>query len=310
MRLLPQRSIPLVLLAATAFCVPAQAGSGWLTNLEKGKKAAKKSKLPILVEFTGSDWCKPCKVLEKEVFQSKEFKKEAKAFVLVQLDYPQRKPQDKRIRARNQRLMSKYKVEGFPTVLVLDYEGKELGRTVGYQAGSQKKWRAQIGKILQNFDAETGKAKPGDHSPKARPKAPPAREKKLTAPAGSGKWETSYAKAVELARSSGKPILADFTGSDWCGWCVKLKKEVFDTAEFKRWAKAKVVLLELDFPSKAPQSRTLKEQNKKLAAKYKVEGFPTILFLDASGKVVGRTGYVAGGPKAWIAQAEKALKGR
>lgn len=306
-----QRTLPLLFLAGlTLFSTPAEAGSGWLTNLEKAKKAAKKSKQPILVEFTGSDWCKPCKVLEKEVFQSKEFKEQAKGFVLVQLDYPQRKPQDKRIRARNQRLMSKYKVEGFPTVLVVDYEGKELGRAVGYQAGNHKKWRAQLTKILANFDAETGKAKPGDHRPKPRPKAPPAREKKLTPPAGSGKWETSYARAVELSRSSGKPILADFTGSDWCGWCVKLKKEVFDTAAFKSWAKDNVILLELDFPSRTPQSRQLKEQNKKLAARYGVEGFPTVLFLDAEGKIKGRTGYVAGGPKAWIAAAEKALKGR
>jgi len=297
-----QRTLPLVLLAAALLCAPAEAGSGWLTNLEKGKKAAKAKKLPILVEFSGSDWCTNCKALEKEVLRTKEFKKEqAKRFVLVQLDYPQKKRQDKSVKARNKRVMDAYKVEGFPTVLLLDYEGKEIGRAVGYQTGTQKKWRAQVEKLLaENFDAETGKAKPGPQQPSgAQPES-----------ASHGDWSTDYAEAAKRARASDRPLVAFFTGSDWCTWCKRLEKEVFETAAFKAWAKDKVVLLELDFPSRTPQSKALKDQNKKLAAKYQVEGFPTVLILDPAGKVLGSTAYVPGGPKAWIAKAEEALATR
>ncbi len=298
-----QRTLPLVLLAAALFCAPAQAGSGWLTNLEKGKKAAKAKKLPILVEFTGSDWCTNCKALEKEVFKTKAFQKEqAKRFVLVQLDYPQKKRQDKSVKARNKRVMADYKVEGFPTVLLLDYEGKEIGRAVGYQSGTHDKWRAQVEKLLsENFDPVTGKAKPGSAQPGPAQPEPAS---------GSETWSTDHAKAAERARASDRPLVVFFTGSDWCTWCKRLEKEVFETAAFKAWAKDKVVLLELDFPSRTPQSKALREQNKQLAAKYQVEGFPTVLILDPAGKVLGSTAYVPGGPKAWIAEAEKALATR
>ena len=100
---------------------------------------------------------------------------------------------------------------------------------------------------------------------------------------------------------------ADFTGSDWCGWCMKLKSEVFDTPEFKEWAKKNVVLLELDFPKQKQLPEELKKQNQELAQKNNIQGYPTILFFDAKGKKVGQTGYVKGGPEAWIKEAEKAM---
>jgi len=121
-------------------------------------------------------------------------------------------------------------------------------------------------------------------------------------------WLTNWDKAVELAKKEKKVILVDFTGSDWCGWCIKLKKEVFDTDDFKKWAKDNVILLELDFPRKSSQDEKLKEQNKKLMTKYNVRGFPTILFLDAEGKVIGKSGYKAGGPATWTEDASKIIK--
>lgn len=287
-----QRILPLVLLALALGCAPAEAGSGWLSNLEKGKKAAKKSKLPLLVFFTGSDWCKNCKALEKEVLESKEFKKErGKRFVLVKLDYPVKKRQDASVKQRNAKIKSDYSIEGFPTVLLVDFEGQEIGRATGYQAGNQKAWREQLAAVLLNFDPETGKAR-----------GKPA--------AGLEPWPTDHAAVAARARAKGRPMIVFFTGSDWCGWCARLKKEIFQTPTFAAWAKGKVEVLELDFPSRAPQSKALKEQNKKLAARYSVEGFPTVLILDSEGKVLGSTAYVAGGPKAWIAEAERALAKR
>jgi protein disulfide-isomerase len=108
-----------------------------------------------------------------------------------------------------------------------------------------------------------------------------------------------------MSKKTGKPVLVNFTGSDWCTWCHKLEGEVFATKDFKTWASKNVILLELDFPQAKKLPDALKKQNDDLSKKYKVEGFPTILFLDASGKELGRSGYMKGGPKAWLKNAEK-----
>ena len=120
-------------------------------------------------------------------------------------------------------------------------------------------------------------------------------------------WLTDPVAAGAAASKANRPILADFTGSDWCGWCVRLKKEVFDTPEFKAWAAKNVVLLEVDFPRKKAQKPADKARNQALAEKYGIEGYPTIVLMDAAGKELGRLGYKRGGPEAWIAAAEKAL---
>lgn len=120
-------------------------------------------------------------------------------------------------------------------------------------------------------------------------------------------WLTDFAAAKAKAKKEGKPILADFTGSDWCGWCMKLKEEVFETKEFNDWAAKNVVLLEVDFPQSSPQPEALRQQNTGLAETYKVSGFPSILFLDADGTKLGETGYVAGGPDEWLPTAQQAL---
>lgn len=87
-------------------------------------------------------------------------------------------------------------------------------------------------------------------------------------PAAEGvKWFTDLPAAVAEATKSKKPLLVDFTGSDWCGWCIKLKKEVFDTAEFKTWAADKVVLVEIDFPRKKAQSPAEKKGEQSIGRK-------------------------------------------
>jgi len=122
-------------------------------------------------------------------------------------------------------------------------------------------------------------------------------------------WHTDFAAAKELAKQQQKLILADFTGSDWCGWCVKLKREVFDQPEFQSWAQKNVVLVELDYPKRTEQPAELRQQNQRLQQQYGVRAFPTILILDADGNRIGQLGYVAGGPAAWIPQAETQMQG-
>jgi protein disulfide-isomerase len=113
-------------------------------------------------------------------------------------------------------------------------------------------------------------------------------------------WDDDYEKALAKAKAENKMVVLDFTGSDWCGWCMKLDKEVFSKKEFKDYAKENLVLVEVDFPQAKRQSKKLKEQNEKLKTDHAVRGYPTIIVLDSEGKKVGQLGYMAGGPAPFI----------
>lgn len=113
-------------------------------------------------------------------------------------------------------------------------------------------------------------------------------------------WETDFKKALATAKASGKYIMLDFSGSDWCGWCIKLEKEVFSQDAFKDFAEKNLVCLLVDFPRKKKQTRELKQQNRDLATKYGIRGYPTIIILSSDGEPVGKTGYLHGGSKNYV----------
>ena len=128
----------------------------------------------------------------------------------------------------------------------------------------------------------------------------------LQAGAAELEWLTDLPRAEAKAKAENKVVLMDFTGSDWCGWCIKFDKEVFDTKAFKDYAEKNLVLVKLDFPHKKPQSAELKKANAALGKKYGVDGYPTFVVLNSDGKEIGRqVGYTSGGPKAFIAKLEK-----
>ncbi len=120
------------------------------------------------------------------------------------------------------------------------------------------------------------------------------------APAEENLWMTNFEAAKTKAKAEHKLMLVDFTGSDWCGWCIKLHQEVFDLPEFKNEAPKKFVLVELDFPQQKQLSEELTAQNRKLQEKFKVQGFPSIFLTDANGKAITKMGYMAGGPVKYL----------
>jgi thioredoxin-related protein len=108
--------------------------------------------------------------------------------------------------------------------------------------------------------------------------------------AGKSGWEDNYDKALAEAKETHKLVLLDFTGSDWCGWCMKLDEEVFSKSDFKKYAKANLVLVELDYPRGKSQTKKLKEQNAALKTQFGIRGYPTLIVVDADGKEQARWG--------------------
>ncbi|WP_242085579.1 thioredoxin family protein [Aestuariivivens sediminis] len=129
-------------------------------------------------------------------------------------------------------------------------------------------------------------------------------------------WHTDMKKASEIAIRESKPVLMFFTGSDWCGWCKRLQKEVFQTQDFESWAKDNVVLMELDFPRRTAQEQSVKVQNYQLQQIFNVRGYPTVFFVNpekkADGKMnlnsLGKTGYVRGGAQEWLTVANNFIQ--
>ncbi|HHU15078.1 MAG: thioredoxin family protein [Kiritimatiellae bacterium] len=132
--------------------------------------------------------------------------------------------------------------------------------------------------------------------------------KKEKEPEKTKGWIDNFEQAQKEAEAFKQPIFAFFTGSDWCGWCVRLKKEALDTKEFEKFAADNLILFEADFPRAKKISDKVKKQNDELASKYGVRGYPTVFLLDAEGKQLGRTGYKAGGAEAYVKHLKEMLE--
>ncbi|MGA8657643.1 MAG: thioredoxin family protein [Chthoniobacterales bacterium] len=115
--------------------------------------------------------------------------------------------------------------------------------------------------------------------------------------ADDASWKTSFAQAVAEASQQNKQILLNFTGSDWCPPCRKMDQEVLSQKQFSEFASKNLILVKLDFPRHKKLSADEKAQNDQLAKKYAIQGFPTFVLVDSSGKEVRRQeGYLEGGP--------------
>ncbi|MFN3168740.1 MAG: thioredoxin family protein [Phycisphaeraceae bacterium] len=119
--------------------------------------------------------------------------------------------------------------------------------------------------------------------------------------AGGENWTEDFEGAKTTAKQTGKDLLLDFTGSDWCVWCVRLNDEVFSKDAFKNYAEGEFVLVELDYPRNDTRTAEVKAQNEKLKNKYAIRGYPTILLTDEQGRPYAKTGYQRGGADNYVA---------
>lgn len=123
----------------------------------------------------------------------------------------------------------------------------------------------------------------------------------LAVSAADAKWHYDLSEAKTLAKKEKKLVFIDFTGSDWCGWCMKLRKEVFTTAEFNNYARSNLVLLEIDLPHGKPLSPEQLSANMRVQEQYGVEGFPTLIVLNHEGQEIWRLpSYADAKPADWI----------
>lgn len=126
------------------------AGDGWMTNIDDAKKLSKKENKPLFIEFTGSDWCPPCMMMEKNVFSKDAFKSGAeKDFILVKIDIPN---SDKKLKEKNQKVLEEYKVSGVPTVVLLDSKGDEFSRFTASKFRSVDKMLDELSRQLRLKD--------------------------------------------------------------------------------------------------------------------------------------------------------------
>ena len=262
----------------------------WLTDYEAAKKQAAAEKKPILMFFTGSDWCGWCKKLHADVLDKDEFQDFAREnLILLELDFPNSIPQSAELKKQNKELGEKFKVSGYPTVVIVGPDGvKELDRTVGYDADLVKSLKKVVKK-----NATRAKKKSGDET---------ADEvgQELA-------WLTDFEAAKKQAAEEDKPILMFFTGSDWCIWCMRLHEDVLDGDEFKDFSK-KLVLVELDFPQEKELPEALKKQNDELARKFNVDGYPCTVVLASDGET--KLGTLSGYSKEYIAKIQDILDGK
>ena len=125
---------------------------------------------------------------------------------------------------------------------------------------------------------------------------------------GAEAWLTDFKEAKAKAKELNRPIVALFTGSDWCPPCKRLHKEVTTTSEFLDYAGKNVVLLEVDFPMKKKQSDEQKKANQELQDRYNVEGYPTMVVIRPSGKEVDKVMFEGENSKEFIAKLDKTVK--
>ena len=298
----------------------------WYIHLDDAMNAAKRSGKLIYALRTGSDWCPPCKALEKNILSTDTFLNFARNhLILLFVDAPRRKPIPDDQLDYNRQIASQINFGGYvPSLRLLDSDGNVLEEITSRR--NTETHINSITELLKKYDKnfETRKiTAPGNNAPASgtanQPQTPgntwitvgssasgnqpaanastaEAASKVPDPPAdwlkGPDKWFITWEKAAEEAKKRNKKIYALYTGSDWCVWCKKLKKDVLDSGDFTSFAEKNLVLLYIDKPSsRANMPEKQREYNENLSKKLQLRGgYPTAGVFTADGKKLATLG--------------------
>jgi thioredoxin-related protein len=269
----------------------------WFVNYGPAAEKARQEKRSLFVLCTGADWCPPCKRLDKEVLRSEEFKEyAAKNLVLLYLNFPRRTPHTADQVKHNQDIRRKFGFRGgVPSYLLMDPDGQIIRRRSGYLP------LPAFMEFLQPEKPQQPVSRP-EPSPKREPirsdrqakQQAPVQNAIPATPSGWQKgpdslWQIYYPAALALAKEKHKKILVLHTGSDWCGFCIRLRKDVLSKSEFKRFASKNLILLYLDSPQRKPLPADQQEHNQKTCRQLGFGGgVPSVMILDEDGNRIGQ----------------------
>ncbi len=125
---------------------------------------------------------------------------------------------------------------------------------------------------------------------------------------GHSPWTDDFTAALEQGRTDGRYLLLNFTGSDWCVWCHRLRDEVFVQDAFLDYAAESLVLVEVDFPMKKVLPDSVQAQNAELDERFDVSGYPTIVIVSPDNEEIGRLSYMQGGAKTFVRAVKKLIR--
>lgn len=258
----------------------------WQHNIEDALQQAKQENKHVFVFFTGSDWCSWCFKLIEEVFDTPEFQNYvAENMVMVELDFPRGNLLSESQKSYNQEKQQKYGIQGYPSVLILDTDGKVVVQT-GYRPDGGA---AYVKFLEESINWKLDKSNSTWQDPQGLI------------------WQKNLENALDIATKQNKYVFIDFTGSDWCVWCERLEDEVFSKPEFADFVNDNLVLVRFDFPQNKAIPAGEENYNRQMAQKYGVRGFPTIFLMDNKGEIVEKLGYQKGGAVPYVEMLQKLI---
>jgi len=237
----------------------------WIKDLEKGLSLAESQNKPVMIDFT-ADWCKYCHVLDKETFPDPDVVSQSQKFVMIKFDATRHTPEV-------QRVLAKYQITGFPSLLFKDRKG-DFHMIPGF-VGPDVLLKAMV-----KVEAIGRESTP---SPTPKPPSPGGGETAEKTESREIQWIKNFDEGMEMAKSQGKPVLIDFT-AEWCTYCKVMDKKTFPD---KRVVEESQRFVMIKFDATRPTKKV-----REITRRYQIRGYPTQVSIDTKGNVDQLVGYV------------------
>ena len=272
----------------------------WFVNFTEAQKAALSENKNILLLNFGSDWNELSRKMEKILLPNEDFINLAEEnFILLFIDSPMSLALPQSQLKHNNQVRMKYKiVNKIPHTLILNVQGQVVGEIsgftgIGHYLNQLQKFAVSDDENIDEEDsnADAEKLSPSADSPADIMQNVPKSYSRWTRAAGQKSWHVNYDLAMAEAKKTGKKVYVLNTGSDWCGFCVKLRNELLDKKKFQKFAEKNLVVLYLDSPRKKKLHPEQIQHNMQIRKKLKFGGgVPSAIILDSNGKEIGRIG--------------------